>query len=94
MDGMSTLYIQEETFASFLMSLVGLCYLPLEEISAAMEELQVYEFDKEMDPESLKKIEAFRIKILKYTQDFWIDGHFPPSVWNYWMHGRNNTNNR
>lgn len=92
--GMSTLYIQEQSFASFVMSLVGLCYLPLEEITQAIEELKNFEFSDKISPEDLKKIREFQAKVLQYLEEFWIFGDFHPSVWNFWMHGRNNTNNR
>ena len=91
---MSTLYIQEESFATFVMSLVGLCYLPLEEIPSAMEELKHFKFDDKIAPEDMEKIERFKTNLLQYTHDQWISGDFHPRVWNFWMHGRNNTNNR
>ena len=77
-----------------MMSLVGLCYLPLDEISSALEELGSFEFDPEMDPDDLKKIQTFAPRIIQYTKENWLEGQFPPRDWNYWMHGRNNTNNR
>ena len=91
---MSTLYIQEESFASFVMSLVGLCYLPLEEIAAAIEELRNFEFSDKISQGDLEKIRDFVTRVLQYIEEYWINGHFHPSVWNFWMHGRNNTNNR
>ena len=91
---MSTLYIQEESFSSFVMSLVGLCYLPLEELPAALEELRAWKFDDKLPPETIEKLEGHQSNLLDYTEGYWINGAFHPKHWNFWMHGRNNTNNR
>ena len=92
--GMSTLYIQEESFASLVMSLVGLCYLPLAQLPAALEELEGWQFDDKMAPEAIEKATGFKSHLIQYTREYWFAGEFAPKHWNFWMHGRNNTNNR
>ena len=91
---MATLYTQEPSFAAFVQSLVALPYLPLEEITAALEELQEFKFDQEIPEKDHDKIEEFKSALLKYTNDQWVNGDFPPRVWNFFGHARNNTNNR
>ena len=79
---MSTLYTQCESFAAFVQSLVALCYLPLDEIPAAMAELEGFEFDEDIPKDDLDKILKFKRAILAYTWDQWINGDFHPEVWN------------
>ena len=83
--GMSTLYTQCESFASFVQSLVALGYLPPSEVLVAMSELEQFQFDPEIPKDDMEKIEKFKSSILQYTYDTWIYGNFHIEVWNYWM---------
>ena len=67
-------------------SLIALCYLPYKELLVAMVELET--------EEDLEQILKCKSVLICYTYDQWIEGDFHPSKWNFWMHARNNTNNR
>ena len=91
---MATLYTKYDSFAAFIQSLIALCYLPYEELMSAMTELENFDFGKDIPAEDLEQILKCQGVLIRYTYDQWIEGDFHPSKWNFWLHARNNTNNR
>ena len=94
MGGMSSLYTKYDSFAAFIQSLIALCYLPYEELPAAVAELENFEFDKDIPEEDLEQILKHRSVLIRYIYNQWLHGNFHPSKWTFWMHAKNNTNNR
>ena len=93
-NGFATLYVNEPTFTSFIRYFVALPYLPLEELSEAVDEAASWAFNPEIPEKELERIERFKIYLVDYTRKFWLEGWIAPASWNFWQHSRGNTNNR
>lgn len=87
-NGMSCEYKNNKKFKKFIQSVRALAYLPLTDIQSAIDtELKGWSFEDE-------RVENFKNLMIDYIQDYWVDGVFPPRVWNVWKHTDDATNNQ
>ena len=84
--GMKTKVQTTEKLQLFMKKCGSLAHLPVCDVALGMLKLREFSFD---DP----SIEQFKEEMLKYIQDFWIQGPFNPSVWSCWDRNEDNTNN-
>ena len=69
---------------------VALAFLPLIELESTLDELRNWEFDKDSD--NLDEMEKFRDVFMDYITKQWVEGSFPPRVWNCWKKLQNTNN--
>ena len=80
-------YENNHEFYKFIKQAVALSHLPLSDIQIGMEWLKdTFEF---ADP----RVAAFKEEFLEYIDTYWINGCFPPYVWNTWGRSDDYTNN-
>ena len=79
-------YTNDSKFRKFVRCVVGLPFLPVNDLQKAVDWLETWKFDH---PDH----ELFQREILAYITRFWINGPFPPQVWSVWARKRHNTNN-
>ena len=77
-------------FQSFVRCNVALAFLPLVHLESTLEELQNWEFDK--GSENFDEMVKFRDVFMEYTTHQWVEGSFPPRVWNCWKKLQNTNN--
>ena len=84
-------YMCYKDFRDLVRSVIALPFLPLNQIEAAIDDLNQVEFDKE----SPFYFEAMKFKreLIKYVEDVWLYGNYPPKMWNQWKKSKNLTNN-
>ena len=83
---MSSLYEQDEKFREFIRACISLPMLKLEELQDAVDELKTIDFNDEIKNNN-------KDKFMKYIQDVWIDGMYPPQTWCCFSRKEDNTNN-
>ena len=83
----ATQFDERADFHKFVKSTIALAHLPLEDIEKGMDYLKSFEL---MDENCSKfKEEIF----IPYIQKTWIDGPYPPSVWNCYGHSDDSSTN-
>ena len=84
-------YMCFKEFRDFVRSMIALPFLPLNQIEAAVDDLKVVDFEKESPfyDEAVK----FKNSFIKYFEDVWLYGNYPPKMWNQWRKSKNLTNN-
>ena len=74
-NGFATLYVNDEpTFTSFIQYFVALPYLPLEELSDAVDvdEVPSWTFNPEISQKELERMERFKLYLVDYARNFCI----------------------
>ena len=89
---MVTMYCNEPKFQKFVRCLVAVPFLPLADLERAVSELESFPFDASSS--NFQKMEDFKKILLHYFKSTWIEGMFPPRLWNCWLKTKNLTNNR
>ena len=87
-NGFATQFDEQPDFHKFVKSTLALAHLPLEDIEKGLEYLKAFEVSDENCAQFKDEI------FLPYIENTWINGPYPPSVWN--CSGRSddsNTNN-
>ena len=80
-------YDENPEFRKFIKQAIGLSSLPLSDIEIGFNWLKDnVHFDDE-------KEESFKDEFLNYIDTYWINGCFPPFVWNTWKRTEDYTNN-
>ena len=73
-------------FRDFVRSVIALPFLPLNQIEAAIDDLNQVEFDRD---EAIK----FKNEFIKYMEDAWLYGNHTPKMWNHWRKTKRITTN-
>ena len=85
--GFKTRYSKDSYFKSFINVCGSIAHLPVEDINDALKNIEeCYQFEDE-------KATTFKSYFLKYIQDYWVDGCYPPSTWNCFQRSQDATNN-
>ena len=84
-------YMCFKDFRDFVRSVIALPFLPLNQIEAAIDDLNQVEFDRESPfyDEAIK----FKNEFIKYMEDVWLYGNYTPKMWNHWRKPKKITNN-
>ena len=83
---MSVLYVENDKFREFIRSCLSLPMIKLEELQETIDELKATDFHN--DEENKLKDE-----FIKYIQEVWVDGIYPPQTWCCFSRKEDNTNN-
>ena len=78
-------YIGDSKFKSFVRCVAALPFLPLTELESTVKELKNWKL-------ASKEQELFRDQFMEYIESYWMNGSFPPKVWNCWRKSRNTNN--
>ena len=65
----------------------ALAHLPLEDLSDGIKHIEekfAFEDDKGKE---------FKLYFIQYIKDFWVNGYYPPQVWNCFQRSNDMTNN-
>ena len=88
--GMVVAYMSCPSFKKFVRIMVGLPFVPINEVQEAFSAVLVeYKFK-----ENNTDLEKFKSILLDYFESTWLNGSFPKSLWNYWRKPYGLTNNR
>ena len=74
-------------FSSFIRSIIGLAFVPLDRFSEGVRNLFV--LAKRLSGRQKK----FAVKMIDYVSRVWVNGHYPPETWNMFQHEGVTTNN-
>ena len=86
MKGMVTEYDDNVEFRDFVKSAIALAHLPLTDLEEGVEYLKSVQFDDD-------KCKEFQNYLCTYIEEYWINGPFPPQVWNCFKRTEDLTNN-
>ena len=82
-----TRYENDPEFQKFVKECGALAHLPLDDLEKGIKHIEEkFAFEDE-------KANDFKGYFLKYIQEYWIDGCYPPQVWNCWGRTEDLTNN-
>ena len=82
-----TRYEKDLSFQYFIKECGALAHCPLNDIEEGLRIIEAkYNFDDDEGQE-------FKAYFIKYIRDFWINGVFPPQIWNCWARSQDLTNN-
>ena len=85
--GMKTRYEKDMKFQKFIKECGALAHLPLEDIMEGFEHIDnKFVFDDE-------EANFFKEYFLSYIKSYWIEGCYPPQIWNCWSRSEDLTNN-
>ena len=90
--GLFLAYIQDKSFKRFIRMVNALPFLPISRLQPALDHLRNYTFTG--TSKFFDKISEFHHVFLDYFQATWMDGSFPPALWNLHNKAKNLTNNR
>ena len=90
-NGMASAYLgdNDQEFKLLIQCVLSLPHVPVRDIEETLEILRTKDWDF---GESQEKHE-FKEKIFQYMKDYWIDGVYPPQVWNCFHRKVDMTNN-
>ena len=77
---------KNKKFQRLVRSVIVLPFIRLSELQGTVDCLRTWSFET-------KKEEEYKQKLLNYIQSYWIDGVFPPQVWNCLERDGDYTNN-
>ena len=85
--GMSKRFDVDQNFKKFIQECGALAHLPLEKLQNGLDYIKNHF--------TFKDEEASRFKdyMMKYMQEYWMEGVFPPHVWSCWGRSEDLTNN-
>ena len=82
-----TRYENDTIFQQFIKECGALAHLPLEDLEKGLEHIEEkYAFEDDKGKE-------FKDYFISYIRDYWINGCYPPQVWNCWSRTEDLTNN-
>ena len=85
--GFKTLYETDIFFQGFIKQCSALAHLPLADLEKGLTHIEnKFNFND-------KRTSEFKTHFIDYIRDFWINGCYPPSVWNCWSRSQDLTNN-
>ena len=84
--GMKCLYDNNCEFRRFVKKVVALSSLPLQDLEEGFEILNRIQLEDETANES-------KALLMTYIEDYWMNGCYPPFVWNTWGRTDDYTNN-
>ena len=79
----------DQQFKLLVKCVLCLPHVPVEDIQETIDLLKTKDWDFDGSEEKL----AFKDKMLKYVEDFWVNGPIPPQVWNCFHREVDLTNN-
>ena len=79
----------DQQFKLLVKCVLCLPHVPVEDIQETIDLLKTKDWDFDGSEEKL----AFKDKMLKYVEDFWVNGPIPPQVWNCFHRKVDLTNN-
>ena len=86
MKGMVTEYDENIEFRIFIKKAIALAHLPLADLEDGVDHLKSVQFEDE-------KVGEFQNYLCSYIEEYWINGLFPPQVWNCFERLEDLTNN-
>ena len=79
---------QDPIFGTFVRALIGLPFVKISDLNRAV--VNIEKIARKLSDNRCKK---FAKEIIKYIKSVWINGEFPPELWNMFLHEGHRTNN-
>ena len=87
--GLKGKYATNSAFQFFVKCCGGLAHMPVKDVEKGIDYLRD---DQEFDFED-QELNDFKFHMITYIIKYWMDGCFPPQLWNCWTRTKDATNN-